>query len=118
MTTAPVHPALRVPKTINDHTKRLIRAESRLDQAGSTDSKQTADIAANAAAVAAVNTRLGGTGQETYLGTLGQMSHMIHINAADVFASYDQTNLTNQLTFIINKVNSLLDELQASNYQG
>lgn len=42
----------------------------------STTSKQTSDIAAGATDLTALETRLGGDTQETYLGTLGQMSHI------------------------------------------
>ena len=90
MTTFPRNQVVRAPAAIAKSTREVTRAHSRLDQDESTLSQHTAQIATNAAnittaqtdtnanttAIAAVNTGSGGTAQENFLGSLGQMSHI------------------------------------------
>lgn len=93
MTSYPKAPAAKPAAAIADHGRQVTRAHARLDQVESTQSKQTSDISTNATATAtnttaiattntnvttqttnltALDTRLGGSSQETFLGSLNQ----------------------------------------------
>ena len=81
MVAYPKDPAEQVARVIKDHKKRLIRIEARLDQAGSSRSKERPDIStaktnitAAQTAITAVNTGSGGTTQENFLGNLSQVT--------------------------------------------
>ena len=89
MTSFPKAPAQKAAASIADHGRQVTRAHARLDEVESVQSKQTSDISTNAAATAtnttaiatgatnltALETLLGGTGQETFLGTINQLAN-------------------------------------------
>jgi len=76
VTQFPGDPATAVARIIKEHHKKISRIEARLDQGESNDSKRAGDITTANTNIAAINTRLGGNTQETFLGTLGLMSHI------------------------------------------
>lgn len=135
MTTFPKHPAVKAPAVIADNARQATRAHARLDSVESVQSKQTSDITTantnittGATNLTALNTRLGGNGQETFLGTLGSMSTLAHLSAANsavvMPGTYNQgaaqtainSAVDDVTNLIINKMNSLIDELRSSNY--
>jgi hypothetical protein len=117
----------------------VTRAHSRLDTVESKQSKQTADIttantniATNTTSITALGTRLGGNTQETYLGTLGQMSPigdasysgvgtLGHVSAppseTDFNGLIDDYNALNTAYHdLVTRFNTLLGELANQNY--
>jgi hypothetical protein len=96
VTTYPKAPAQKPAAVIADAGRQVTRAHARLDQVESTQSKQTSDISTNATNTAtaqttattaqttantatttltALDARLGGSSQETFLGSLSQIAN-------------------------------------------
>ena len=79
MTQFPGDPSTAVARIIKEHHKKITRIEARLDQGESNRSKDASDIAtnttditANTTAITAVNGGTGGTAEENFLGKLAQ----------------------------------------------
>jgi len=152
VTTFPKHPAMKAAATVADHGRQVTRAHARLDQVESTQSKQTSDITANAAAtatnttaIATTNTnvttqttnltnldsRLGGSTQETFLGSLNQavapsnpahsgIGSIGHIGAAPTQSDFnnlvDDYNATNScLNNLVDTVATMISRMDATN---
>lgn len=146
MTTFPKHQAARAPAVIAKSSREVTRAHARLDQDESTLSQHTAqittantNIAANTTAISAVNTGSGGTTQENFLGSLGQMSHITDgsptaagpwtdggvlqggpttywtATAADALIGW-MNDVDNDLSTLFSLFGDLLTELQNSKY--
>ena len=132
MTTFPKAQAQRPAAAIAKSTRETTRAHARLDAVESVQSKQTTDIATGVSTLAAVETRLGGSTQETYLGTLGQMSSisaasfsgigtLSHIGAAPTQSDFnnlidDYNALNSAYHGAVTQFNLLLTELVNQNY--
>ena len=139
MPVPPRPPGLQAAAQLADHKQKIRRLEGSRDQHGSTLSKHTADIAAATATansaqsgVTAINARLG-SADMAFLAALGEMSHIN--NALNSFshsgvgtlaspptaAEFNSlntafNNLVDGVNALVAKYNSLLAELQASNY--
>ena len=141
MTSFPKNPSVKAAASIADHGRQVTSAHARLDQVESTQSKQTSDITANAAAtatnttaIATTNTnvttqttnltnldsRLGGSTQETFLGSLNQAvapSNPAHsgigtISGTPTDVEYNATN--GCLNNLVDTVATLISRLDAS----
>lgn len=149
MTTYPKPAVSRAPAAIADHGRQVTRAHARLDNVESVQSKATSDISTNAANTAtntthiatnttaittantniatqatsltALDSRLGGSAQETFLGSLnqaavpGSASHtgIGTISGTPTAAEYNATN--DDVNNIADLLNALIGRLQASN---
>lgn len=142
----PGDPATAVARIIKEHHKKITRIEARLDQGESNRSKDSTDIASNTTsitsnttAITAVNTGSGGTTQENFLGSLGEMSHIANgsptaggpwsdsgvlqggpttywtATAADALIAW-MNDVDNDLQNLYNLVGDLLTELQNSKF--
>jgi hypothetical protein len=141
VTTHAKPPALRAPAMIKDQGSRLTRTEARVDGIGSVQSQHTAqiaaantaitanttaittnttDIATGATDLTALETRLGGNSQESFLGGLtaaaapGMQSHsgIGTISGTPTAAEYNATNST--LNDLVDGYNQLVGRLQAA----
>lgn len=141
MTSYPKAPAAKPAAAIADHGRQVTRAHARLDQVESVQSKQTSDISTNAAAtatnttaiattntnvttqgtdLAALETRLGGNAQETFLGSLNQLANF-GLNASGGWTTsgalqpgtWDLTHSTALVGFMNAVFADLTDLLQA-----
>jgi hypothetical protein len=142
VTSYPKAPAAKPAAIIADAGRQVTRAHARLDEVESKQSKQTSDISTNAAATAtnttaiattntnvttqttnltALDTRLGGSAQETYLGTLRQAtapSNPAHSGIGTISGTPTDTEFNALNTAFNNAVDTiatLLSRLGASN---
>lgn len=154
MTTFPKHPAMKAAAAVAQHGRDATRAHVRLDQDESTLSQHAAQIAtantniatnttnitANTTAITTANTnittnstnltaleaRLGGSSQETFLGSLVQANapgSASHTGVGTISGSGATNNITNaefnsvntDVNNIADLLNALIGRLQASN---
>lgn len=149
MTTFPKHPATKAAASIADHGRQVTRAHARLDQDESTLSQHAAqittanaNIATNTTAIAttntnvtanttaitttnttlsALNTRLGGSSQETFLGTLVQANapgSASHTGIGTITGTPTDTEfnaVNSDVNDLADLLNALIGRLQASN---
>jgi hypothetical protein len=142
VTSFPKNPAVKAAASIADHGRQVTRAHARLDQVESTNSQQasqittantaitanTTAITANTTAIttanttaAALDTRLGGSSQETFLGSLNQAtapSNPAHsgigtISGTPTDVEYNATNSC--LNNLVDTVATLISRLDATN---
>lgn len=90
MVAYPKHPAMKAAAAVAQNGRDATRAHARLDNVESVSSKQTSDISTNAAnvttaqngvntnttSITTLNSNLGSSAHQAFLGTLTQMAHI------------------------------------------